>query len=297
MVDVDQCSRYAEAGLCDNFAENATKISALDNSLRNIIFRNKSTEQIEQMLEAFSRKIKETVSARFGFECVELYPSSNNNRDGADLYALMPSDEKVIIEVKFGFYTDKAAGMAQFAKIFGTTIFSDALSIGQRRLWREMVAAEYPDLSRQMARTAQTLNSAVEEFNELMEKNGYVLSEESQMFMEDYLLNNSGNYDSHTKNYIRFEVNQKGTEINDVAIVQKGCGTWKVEKVEPVDFDRGKMRVNVFAQNDVTNLRIKFTLNNKNNLHIYNMGITIESKYMLNSPSWNVWIQEDKTVR
>ena len=294
MVDVDQCSRYAEAGLCGDTAENAAKISMIDDGLRNIIFRNKSAYQIEQMLVSFSDEIKRTISTKFGFECNNLYASSNNNRDGADLFALSPAGEKITIEIKFGAYTDKAVGMSHFAKILGTTIFSDALSAEQRKKWQGLVINEYPDFSKQMARTTQTLNSAAAKFNALMEKNDYILSPDSQVFMEDYLLNNSGDYDSHTNNYIRFEVNRGGTEINDVVLVKKGCGTWRVDKVNPIDPNDGKARINVFAQNNVTNLQIKFTLNNKNDLHIQNTNIKVRSKYMLNSPSWNVWIRENK---
>lgn len=292
MADVDQCTRYAEAGLCGDAKGNSLKIARIDNSLRNIIFRGKSADQIETMLLSFSSKIKRTVSSKFGFPCDKLLASSDDNKDGADLYSIGPSGERVTIEVKFGSYTDKAAGMEAFSKIFDTTIFSDALSNNQRKAWQELVRNEYPDLSKQLKRTTDTLNKAATDFNELMARNGHKLSEKSQNFMEDYLLNNSGSYDSHTNNYIRFEVTKDGSDINDVMLVKKGCGSWRVEDIELMNPFDEKARINVFAYNDETNLQIKFTLNNKNDLHLKNSSIKIRSKYMLNSPSWNVWIRK-----
>lgn len=289
MADVDQCTRYAEAGLCKNTRENALKISKIPNSLRNIIFREKNVDQIERMLFSFSNTIKSTVSAKFGFSCQTLFASSDDNKDGADLYATMPNGNTITIEVKFGSYTDKAAGMGAFAQIFGTDVFSDALSNEVRKKWQSLVMGEFPSLSEQLTRTTNALNNAVDIFNKIMSSNNYILTEQSREYMEDYLLNNSGSYESHSNNYIRFEVNKSGSEIKDVMLVKKGCGKWHVKEVHKLDPNDEKSRVNVFVYNEDTNLQIKFTLNNKNDLKLKN-GIKIRSKFMLNSPSWNVWI-------
>ena len=64
--------------------------------------------------------------------------------------------------------------------------------------------------------------------------------------MEGYLLNNSGSYDSRTDSYIRFEVNGDGTDIDDVALLQKGRGTWHVEDIVPLKSTDEDARVNVF---------------------------------------------------
>jgi len=292
MADVDKCTRCAEAGLCSDARGNALKIALIDDSIRNLIFRGKSATQIEKMLTSFSAKIKKVVSEKFRFDCKQLYASSNNNKDGADLYAKDPSGKIITIEVKFGSYTDKGAGMEQFSTIFGTTVFSDALSNEQRKKWQKMVASEYPDLSYQLKRTRDTLNAAAVEFNELIAKNGYKLSRQSQEYMEDYLLNNSGSRSSHTDSYIRFEVSKDGSDINDVMLMEKGRGSWNIKKVIPMDPLDEKARINVFIYNIETNLQIKFVLSNKNNLDLPGSGIKIRSKYMLNSPSWNVWIKK-----
>ena len=292
MADVDKCTRCAEDGLCGDARKNALKISSINDNLRNLIFRGKNATQIERMLVSFSAKIKKVVSDKFGFDCDRLYASSNNNKDGADLYAKSPSGKMITIEVKFGSYTDKAAGMEAFSKIFGTDIFSDALSNAKRKSWQKMVLSEYPNLSLQLKRTTDALNAAVVDFNKLIAKSNYKMSLESQGYMEEYLLNNSGSRSSHTDSYIRFEVAKDGSDINDVALVEKGRGLWRVKKVLPMDSHDEKARINIFAYNDETNLEIKFTLNNKNDLHLPSSGIKIRSKYMLNSPSWNVWIRK-----
>ncbi|MDO5475299.1 MAG: hypothetical protein Q4F61_02850 [Candidatus Saccharibacteria bacterium] len=291
MANVDRCTRYAEAGLCGNTRDNALKITRLDDSIRNLIFRGKDVNQIEAMLCNFSDKIKKVVSEKFGFECKKLSESSNNNKDGADLYTILPSGKRLVIEVKFGAYTDKAPGMGSFSKIFGTSVFTEALSNSRRKAWIEMIKLEYPDLSKQWMRTINTLNQAATEFNKMMAKNNHKLSKESQEFMEDYLLNNSGDYASHTDNYIRFEVSKDGKDIDDVMLVKKGGGTWYVEDIALMDQSDKKPRINIIIHNDTTNLLIKFTLNNKNSLHLKNPPITVRSKYMVNPPSFNAWIR------
>lgn len=101
MADVDQCTRCAEKGLCGNAKNSALKIAAIPDNLRNIIFRGKNAAQIQRMLEKFSKTIRESVSSEYGFVCKSLMPSSDNNKDGADLYCVNTlNGERITIEVK-----------------------------------------------------------------------------------------------------------------------------------------------------------------------------------------------------
>lgn len=291
MADVDQCTRYAEEGLCKDAKSNALKIVAIPNELRNVIFRNRNAAQIEKMLDKFSRTIRESVSAKYGFTCDSLEPSSNNNKDGADLYCINPkTKERITIEVKFGSYTDKAAGMGSFAKIFGTDVFTKTLSTDARKQWITLVADEYPDLSKQSRRLSVALDQAVDIFNAKMLAKEYKLTRSEQAFMEDYLLNNSGSYESKSDNYMRFETKKNSSKIIEAMPVVKGLGEWIVDKVKPVDVIDDKSRVTVFVTNSKTGVKIRFVLNNKNNFEIKGTNIEVPSKYMINSPSWNVWI-------
>jgi len=293
MADVDQCTRYAEAGLCGDARSNALKISKIDNGFRNTIFRGKSVSDIEKMLVKFSSTIKKSVSEKFGFRCDELFASSNNNRDSADLFCLTPGGERVNIEVKFGAYTDKAAGMGNFAKIFGTDIFTIALSTSVRKQWERLVISEYPSMTAQSKRLVETLNSAVNDFNKYLDSINYTLPKHEQLYMEDYLINNSGSFESRSNKYTRFETNKQGTKIVEIAPLKKGVGEWRVVKVDPIDISDDKPRVNVFVINEASRLKIKFTLNNKNDFHLKGIpGAKVRSKYMLNCPSWNVWIYQ-----
>lgn len=292
MANVDLCTRYAEEGLCFKTEENAEKIANLPIEIQNIIFRNKTALEITQMLNRFSNTIRATISEKYDFECVDLFPSSNDNRDGADLFCIHPeTKEKITIEVKFGSYTDKAVGMVNFAKIFGTDIFSVALSIQARRMWSNLVGKEYANLAPQLTRLSETLNAAAESFNQTMSEKNYTLSPSEQAYMEDYLINNSGSYESKTENYLRFGTSPDGKKILLATPIQKGAGEWRVEPIEPLDFTTNpKARINVFLTNSETKTSIKFVLNNKNNFKL-TPTIKIPSKYMLNSPSWNVWIK------
>lgn len=136
------------------------------------------------------------------------------------------------------------------------------------------------------------LNTAINTFNLEMAKKNNTLSAEEQAFMEDYLLNNSGSYESKTDNYLRFETDKKGLKIIEATPITKGLGKWTVAKVEPIDIDGNKPRVNIFVTNEETGIEIKFVLNNKNNLKIKGTNIEIRSKYMVNPPSWNIWIRK-----
>ena len=293
MADVDTCSRYAEAGLCDDPKTNAIKISEISDDLRNIIFRGKDAARIEKMLRKYSETIKNSISKKYNFECAKLSASSDNNRDSADLFCLLPNGQRLIIEVKFGAYTDKAAGMQNFANIFGTTAFTDALSLEQRKEWEKMITIEYPEMGKQATRSANALNRAVEKFNQHMASLGFVLPKKNQEFMEDYLLNNSGSFESHSDCYMRFETSKDGSKIVPVASLKKGVGQWRVPNVNQIDINDDKSRVNVFAINEESKIKIKFVLNNKNDLKLKNIpGAKVRSKYMVNSPSWNVWIYQ-----
>lgn len=293
MADVDQCTRYAEEGLCGNARSSALRIITIPDSLRNIIFRGKNAAQIEKMLDKFSRTIRESVSAKYGFICDSLKASSNNNKDGADLYCINSrTKERIIIEVKFGSYTDKAAGMGSFSQIFGTDIFTKTLSTDTRKQWITLTANEYPDLSKQSYRSSTALNHAVDIFNAEMSAKNYTLTESEQSFMEDYLLNNSGSYESKADNYMRFETDKNGSKIVEATPVIKGLGEWVVSKVNPINIEDDKSRVNVFVTNNKTGIEIKFVLNNKNDFKVKGTNIKIRSKYMVNSPSWNVWIRK-----
>ncbi|MDO4889202.1 MAG: hypothetical protein Q4A25_00700 [Candidatus Saccharibacteria bacterium] len=293
MADVDQCTRYAEEGLCGNARRSALRIATIQDSFRNIIFRGKNATQIEKMLDKFSRTIRESVSAKYGFICDSLKASSNDNKDGADLYCINSrTKERIIIEVKFGSYTDKAAGMGSFSQIFGTDIFTKTLSTDTRKQWITLTVNEYPDLSKQAYRSSAALNHAVDIFNAEMSAKNYTLTESEQSFMEDYLLNNSGSYESKADNYMRFETDKNGSKIVEATPVVKGLGEWVVSKVNPINIKDDKSRVNVFVANNETGIEIKFVLNNKNDFKVKGTNIKIRSKYMVNSPSWNVWIRK-----
>lgn len=293
MANVDRCTRLAEAGLCDNVEENAKRIAELPENIKNQIFRGKKAKSIQAMLVRFSETIIEAVEQKYHAKCLGIHPSSNNNKDGADLVCNLSDKDTVTVEVKFGSYTDKAAGMKAAARILGTQIFSDVLSIQQRREARALVAKEYPNLEAHRTRLEGSLNLAIDEFNNSIAE--HPLSKKAQTEMENYLLNNSGGYEERPGKYMRFETDKKGQKFVERAPVKKGAGEWQVKKIEPLDFKGGVQRVNVFIYNPSTKVRIKFLLNNKNNYKLKAKElpqgeVTVESKYMLGSPSWNVWV-------
>lgn len=289
MADVDLCVRYAELGLCSEPSLYALKICALPDSVKNIVFRGKTQAEIAEILVRFSDFIKKSFSEEYGFSCKSLNHESDNNREGADLYTVNPkTGTKITIEVKFGAHTDKAAGMENIERIFGTDVFTRALSLENRKKWREKLITEYPDMTEQKARTTTTLNRAISDFNLAMKEKNWLLSKKEQEYLEDYLFNHSGSYESCNDGaYIRFGINK--TKMFVATPIEKERGYWQVLPVSQLDLDDEKSRVVIFAINPETHVKIKCVLNNKNNYHNKNLGV-IRSKYLVGPPSANIWV-------
>ena len=294
MADVDRCIRYAEAGLCGNVEANARGIVGLPDNLRNKVFRGKNFEEIKAMLIKYSVDIKKIISDQYNIDesKIKLEQESNNNREGADLYCKI-LDKRLIIEVKFGSFTDKAPGMESIEKIFGSKVFTETLSLEKREIWTNLVIREYPNMEKQFRRMVESLNLAIDELNSQLKEQDFILSKEQQEYLEQLILNNSGDAKSKTEDYLRVEVKNDGSGFKKAIPVRSGVGEWRVEKIKHLDLLDEKSRVNIFVENDKTSVLIKFTLNNKNNKHLKEPEITIESKYMVNSPSWNVWVKSN----
>lgn len=147
MADVDRCTREAELGLVGNPQQHADIIAHLDNSLRVRFFRNKNRDQIAQDLIRSKNEIISSIKNIFHVDSrykINLHNSSDNNREGADLFCYLDDGTRLDIEVKFGAKTDHAIGMDAFSNIFGTSAFSAAASTEKRKIWKSLFAQEYP---------------------------------------------------------------------------------------------------------------------------------------------------------
>jgi hypothetical protein len=299
MANVDKCVRYCEEALCVNLEENARKIFGLPNAEKVVVFRDKTEHEIAMTLRNCRETIQISLMHEFydehiiwkkvAFQNLTLAPSSNDNKEGADVLHKLPNGDVVDIEVKFGQKTDKAIGMKVFATIFGSNVFSEALSVKNRKSWQTNFASKLNELE-QLSRLFTSLNRAINDFNSFNEKKNFTLTSGEQEAMENIIINNSGHSKNKSAHYLRFMI--KDGYFEDVKRLPTKIGKWTILRVKRLE--NGVKRVNVLVVNKTTNLQIRYTLNWKNNYALANKG-SAPAKLGLGSPSWNVWVEADVT--
>lgn len=304
MANVDQCVRWAEEGLCGNEAECATKIAALPEAEKVKIFHEKSGTEVEGLLRKFRQDIIGELQREYNVataKAVQLVPSSNNNRVGADVVGFVDGVARVNIEVKFGSKTDHAMGAEKFREFFGIDPYSLAVSRERRCEWRNNYVEEWRrglGDDAQRLRLTEALNMATKEFNSYMSANNYVLPALGADSMERYLLNNSG-ADNDGLDYMLFDAHPKKLRMERQEIRPTGRGIWKVQSKDVGLIGTGKRRIDIVLVNEETKIAIKFVFNFKNSYKIHVDGETIKAaaKLGLGSPSWNVWVKPLKSKK
>lgn len=236
MPNVDSCVRAAEAGLCKDSAIHAKQIAMISNGLRVKVFRDKSEQEIDNILKKCSETIKKHIIDAFYDGVpgdITLSPSSDNNKDGADLVHKLPNHEEISIEVKFGAQTDRNIGMNTFIKIFGSTVFKEALATKNRRAWLSCFDKDNSE-ENQFNRLRDALNIAVDKFNEEQKSKGFKLTPAEQAYMEKEIINASGGANVARKydHYLKFILD--GEDFSSFAHLTTGVGEWVVQPVKKI---------------------------------------------------------------
>lgn len=292
MANVDLCVRYSEKALTGNeLKKYSSLIYNLPNEEKLHLFRSKTEEQIEALLYDSKRIIKERINEIFydslmNYEDIKLEESSNDNKVGADLFHILENNEKIEIEVKYGGSTDKNIGMKSFEQIFGTSIYTVSLNPKVRKEWFNHFQKTLSE-EQQYKLLFSKLNEATDIFNDHIKKKNYLLTPDEQKFMENLIINNSGDSLTTAEHYLRFDI--KGEGLENIDNYRTGIGRWHIEKVKKIDGDI--IRTNVFIRNFESSLMIKFVLNWKNNYK--HEGNSYPAKLGFGSPNWNVWITID----
>lgn len=294
-VNVDQCTRYAEAAMCGAVDYYARLIYTIrDERCKVRIFRNKSETQVAQILARLSEEIRKAIIAKYyadrpgtRIEDIQLTQSSRNNRQDADLCHFLRG-RPIAIEVKFGAETNRNIGMRVFEQIFGTAVFTEATSRLARRNWEDFFVAEGRDAAAQYQLLWQTLNGAIDAFNAFNASRGFVLPAANQRYMEKVVLNTTGDgkFDGE---FMKFVLD--GDNFSDLKRIPTGIGRWTIYRTERID-GRTVSRCNVIVRNYETNVQIKYVLNWKNNYSLRgNKQDKVPAKLGLGTPSWNVWVE------
>lgn len=288
MPDVDMCVRLCENALVEGLELNSSLISELDQGQRVHLFRNKRLDFIQNTLRNSKRVIEQKILDSFYSDVkikeIKLQKGSNNNKEGADLFHILPNGDIVEIEVKFGQATDKNIGMEQFKNIFGSSVFQDNLNLDTRKkLFSKFL--EHNNESIHNKNLFNILNDSIQKFNQHLEDINYKLDSTKQNYMENLIINNSGSDERTYNHFLKFII--KGDSMRDVDNLPTGIGSWLIDKVNFIDSNI--RRVNVFVKNHETKIMIKYVLNWKNN-YKYN-GISYSAKLGFGTPNWNVWIK------
>lgn len=298
-VNVDQCTRYAEAAMCGQRDFYARQIAAISSEKQKAkVFRNKTSSQVESILVRLSEEIRKSIIGKYyrnspgtRIEDVVLTQSSDDNRAGADLFHDW-NGVPIAIEVKFGAETSRNIGMDTFDRIFGTDVFSVATSRMIRKEWERLFLDDGRDEQRQLERLWRAINGAIDKFNAFNENRGFVLPEQNQMYMEDTILNTTGD-GSFRGEFMKFVLD--GNDFSDFKRIPTRIGTWTIDRTERID-GCDIVRCNVFVRNYDTNVEIKYVLNWKNNYPLNgNRADKVPAKLGLGSPSWNVWVEVEVT--
>lgn len=295
MPNVDLCVRYSQKAICIDINKYSELIEELDNSIKTNLLKNKDKEEIKDILSRSKNSIlvqirNDYYRGKKNLNKIILFEGSNDNKKGADINHRLENGELIDIELKFGQETDRNIGMKQFEKIFSTTIFSKALDIKKRKIWKELSLIEYPKISAQEDRLKNELNNPVDLFNKYIKNKNYTLSKNEQNFMENFIINNTGDGESKPKYYMKFLLEENQT--NNMKLMPTKIGSWEIINVKKLD--NKIKRVNIFTINRTTNLQIKYTLNWKNNYKLSN-DKKVSAKLGIGSPSWNVWIDVEIT--
>jgi hypothetical protein len=288
MPNVDLCVRACERALCYDLKKYSKEIFELPETNKVVTFRGLSAVDIEEKLKHFKQIVQRSINNRY-YENkadpskIKIDPTSTNNKDGADLIHILPNNEVLNIELKFGSFTDKQIGMVQFVGIFGINVFASSLSVSKRKEWL-MIYDSTGDDSEQLERLFNILNEGVEIFNKHLSYNKFTLNHDQQDYMESLLFNNSGDIKNKNQKYIKFIL--KDNNFTESENLIKNVGFWVVKKVDKLDTNN--KRVNIKLNNNVTNIELKFVLNWKNNYKY--KGKSLKASLGFGSPSWNIWI-------
>lgn len=294
-VNVDRCARYAEAAMCGKANLYAEQISAIPvEAQKPKVFRHKTAVQVEAILVRLSEEIRKSIIGKYypdqtgmRLENVLLTQSSDDNRAGADLFHDW-NGVPVAIEVKFGDETSRNIGMETFDRIFGTDVFSCATSREVRKQWERQFLEDGRDEQLQFARLWGAVNDAIDRFNEFNAARGFVLPKQNQDYMEDTILNTTGDGRFHGE-FMKFVLD--GDNFSDFRRIPTRVGKWTIDRTERID-GHDIVRCNVFVRNYDTNVEIKYVLNWKNNYPLRgNKSDKVSAKLGFGSPSWNVWVE------
>ncbi len=294
-VNVDQCTRYAEAAMCGQMDFYAKQIAAISSETQKPrVFRHKTAPQIESILVRLSEEIKKSIIGKYyldkpgmRIENILLTQSSDNNRAGADLVHDW-NGIPISIEVKFGKETSRNIGMDTFDRIFGTNVFSCVTSRMIRKEWERQFLKDGRDEQRQLTRLWNAINSAIDRFNAFNAARGFVLPSQNQLYMEDTILNTTGD-GTFRGEFMKFIL--EGSDFSDFKRIPTRIGTWTIDRTEKID-GHNIVRCNVFVRNYDTNVEIKYVLNWKNNYPLNgNHADKVPAKLGFGSPSWNVWVE------
>ena len=294
MVNVDESTRRLERNIADG---GKLIISDIPDNNRNGFIRGMSDDEATDLIRNnIIIPLDDFLIKQYGSDVPIVKRHNNgNNLKGADML-ICAGNKKCEVELKFGKLTDKASGYKSIMKILPTEIselFDERYSLDARKKRNKSLINSYNN--------GESLDSLV--LNEINDNQHHNNKIANMINNNDVLITNDASISYlNSVGLISGSIRNMDSDTDRMRVIIDNHGIPSFEFISADDCNNAlndkrpyelsmssDERLNIRFHRDDGRL-IRMTLNNKNNYHIRKYGLKIESKALLGSPSFNIWV-------
>lgn len=294
MVNVDESTRRLKRNIADG---GKLIISDISDNNRNGFIRGMSDDEATDLIRNnIIIPLDDFLIKQYGSDVPIVKRHNNgNNLKGADML-IFAGNKKCEVELKFGKLTDKASGYKNIMKILPTEIselFDERYSLDARKKRNKSLINSYNN--------GESLDSLV--LNEINDNQHHNNKIANMINNNDVLITNDASISYlNSVGLISGSIRNMDSDTDRMRVIIDNHGIPSFEFISADDCNNAlndkrpyelsmssDERLNIRFDRDDGRL-IRMTLNNKNNYHIRKYGLKIESKALLGSPSFNIWV-------
>lgn len=294
MVNVDESTRRLERNIADG---GKLIISDIPDNNRNGFIRGMSDDEATDLIRNnIIIPLDDFLIKQYGSDVPIVKRHNNgNNLKGADML-ICAGNKKCEVELKFGKLTDKASGYKSIMKILPTEIselFDERYSLDARKKRNKSLINSYNN--------GESLDSLV--LNEINDNQHHNNKIANMINNNDVLITNDASISYlNSVGLISGSIRNMDSDTDRMRVIIDNHCIPSFEFISADDCNNAlndkrpyelsmssDERLNIRFHRDDGRL-IRMTLNNKNNYHIRKYGLKIESKALLGSPSFNIWV-------
>lgn len=294
MVNVDESTRRLERNIADG---GKLIISDIPDNERNGFIRGMSDDEATSLIRNnIIIPLDDFLIKQYGSDVPIVKRHNNgNNLKGADML-ICTGNKRCEVELKFGKLTDKAAGYKSIMKILPAEIselFDERYSLDVRKKRNKSLINSYNN--------GESLDSLV--LNEINDNQHHNNKIANMINNNDVLITNDASISYlNSVGLISGSIKDMDSDTDRMRVIIDNHGIPSFEFISADDCNNvlNDKRSYELSMSSDERLHIRFhrddgrlirmTLNNKNNYHIRKYGLKIESKALLGSPSFNIWV-------